>query len=97
MSCIGVEKGKGRVGKGRAVYLEGVQLLPREAPRHHLPQNDPKGINICGLAIVMLGHHLQASLTAHITKPPIHTKPWSPVGMEVGGQAEQAAKCSLFL
>ena len=50
---------------GRAGYLEGVQLLPREAPRHHLPQNDTKGVDIGGLTILMLGDHLQEGLTAH--------------------------------
>ena len=84
-------EGGGGVGvrQGGAVYLEGVQVLPREAPRHHFPQNDSKGIDIGGFAVVMLGDHLQTGLIVHDTKHPftpgMEPRGWGGIGEGGGG------------
>lgn len=44
-----------------APYLERIQIIPGQPPGHHLPQDDPKWVNISRLAVVMLRDHLHCS------------------------------------
>lgn len=43
--------------------LEGVEFLPWQPPRHHLPHDDAKRVHISCLAVVMLLHHLWSTAT----------------------------------
>ena len=45
-------------------YLKRIQIAPGHLPGEQLPQDDPKGVHVCCLAVVLVCHHLQHRLTA---------------------------------
>ena len=57
-SRISCEEQRGAKRARSEADLEGVKLLPWEAPRHHLPHNDAKRVHIGSLAVVMVLHYL---------------------------------------